>query len=267
IKPDVMALGNGNFVASPGAGNTGYTSGSGTSFSCPMTAGACAVILSANPSLTPMQVLQLLKQTADSTLTPNRLRGWGLINCWEAVKLAKPKTLNLTMLIEGFYDSIANTLTGDTVNVYIRNNSSPFAIVDSARAKLNSAGIAALKFSNVTNGINYYLEITHRNGLETWSKTPQSFTSNVMTYDFSTDSAKAFGNNLKHSGSRWVIYEGDVNQNGVVELSDIILISNNATLFVTGYNITDVNGNNVTDLNDIILALNNSSNFVSVKKP
>ncbi len=89
IKPDVCALGSGNIVAEPGAGNTGYTSGSGTSFSCPMTAGVCAIILSANHNLTPMQVRDLLTQTADSSFAPNRRRGWGLINCWEAVLLAK----------------------------------------------------------------------------------------------------------------------------------------------------------------------------------
>lgn len=89
IKPDVVALGRGNIVADWGAGSTGYTSGSGTSFSCPMTAGVCAIILSANPNLTPMQVRSLLTQTADSSFAPNRRRGWGLINCWEAVKLAR----------------------------------------------------------------------------------------------------------------------------------------------------------------------------------
>ncbi|MBX7044045.1 MAG: S8 family serine peptidase, partial [Ignavibacteria bacterium] len=77
IKPDVCALGNGNVVASPGAGSTGYTSGSGTSFSCPMTAGVCAMVLSANMNLTPMQVMNLLRQTADSSFAPNRRRGWG----------------------------------------------------------------------------------------------------------------------------------------------------------------------------------------------
>jgi serine protease AprX len=39
-KPDVCAFGNGNRVAQPNNG-TGYTTGSGTSFSCPMTAGVC----------------------------------------------------------------------------------------------------------------------------------------------------------------------------------------------------------------------------------
>ncbi|MEO8666655.1 MAG: S8 family serine peptidase [Ignavibacteria bacterium] len=106
IKPDVMALGSGNVVAEPGDGSTGYTSGSGTSFSCPMTAGACAVILSANHNLTPRQVWEVLKQTADSSLTPNRRTGWGLINCWEALKLGRLMTSagnnNAYTIPEGF---------------------------------------------------------------------------------------------------------------------------------------------------------------------
>lgn len=92
IKPDVVALGNGNVVAMPGEGSTNYTSGSGTSFSCPMTAGVCAVILSANHNLTPRQVWNVLKQTADSSFAPNRRRGWGLINTWEALKLGRNMT-------------------------------------------------------------------------------------------------------------------------------------------------------------------------------
>jgi serine protease AprX len=105
IKPDVCALGNGNVVAEPGLGNTGYTSGSGTSFSCPMTAGVCAMILSANHNLTPMEVRQVLTQTADSSFAPNRTRGWGLINCWEALKLGRNLTgitSNNTSIINGY---------------------------------------------------------------------------------------------------------------------------------------------------------------------
>lgn len=89
IKPDVMAVGSGNTTAVCGSG-TGYTNnGSGTSFSCPMVAGSCAIILSANPSLTPMQVIGLLKSTASNTSNPNREIGWGTIDTWEAVKLAR----------------------------------------------------------------------------------------------------------------------------------------------------------------------------------
>lgn len=266
IKPDVMALGSGNHVAAPN-GSTGYTSGSGTSFSCPLTAGVCGIILSANPNLTPRQVWQFLKQTADSTNTPNRLRGWGLINCWEAVKLARPKVLNLTQLIEGFYNSGSNTMVPDTIKVNLRNTSSPFAIVDSAKGMLNSSGAGVFNFMIAISGTNYYLQTLHRNGLETWSKTGQSFSPTQITYNFTTDSAKAFGDNLKKSGTKWVIYEGDVDQNDFVDVSDVTTVYNDAINFVSGYLLTDVNGDNFTDAVDVVLAYNNAVNFVSVIRP
>src|ERR1035437_7627538 len=46
-KPDVMALGSNDYVADPSKA-TSYTFGSGTSFSCPLTAGVCAQLLSYN---------------------------------------------------------------------------------------------------------------------------------------------------------------------------------------------------------------------------
>lgn len=95
IKPDVCALGSGNTVAQPSYGSgspTGYTTGSGTSFSCPMTAGVVAQILQANRNLTPLQVRTILRTKADSSFAPGRLRGWGLINAWESIKLARTST-------------------------------------------------------------------------------------------------------------------------------------------------------------------------------
>ena len=89
IKPDFMAVGDGNLTAKPGPGSIGYTNlGSGTSFSCPMAAGVCAIILSANPNLTPMQVINILKQTSSNSSSPNRLIGWGTVNAWASVQLA-----------------------------------------------------------------------------------------------------------------------------------------------------------------------------------
>ena len=69
-------------------GTFGY--GSGTSFSAPIVAGVAALVLSVNPSLTPAQVTNVLKQSADD-LGPT---GWdpsygaGRVNADRAVSLA-----------------------------------------------------------------------------------------------------------------------------------------------------------------------------------
>ncbi len=84
VKPDIMALGSGNVVASPYSDNT-YTSASGTSFSCPLSAGVAALILCANPTLTPMQVRDAMRETASQSNSPDNLMGWGILNALDAV--------------------------------------------------------------------------------------------------------------------------------------------------------------------------------------
>lgn len=85
IKPDLMALGVSVRVASAFS-QTNYTPGSGTSFSTPITAGACALLLQADPALTPMQVQEFLKATGDQASDPDTLRGWGIYDVWQAIQ-------------------------------------------------------------------------------------------------------------------------------------------------------------------------------------
>ena len=179
-------------------------------------------------------------------------------------------TLNLTMLIQGFYNSTTNLMVQDTARVYLRNSSSPYAIVDSAKAYLSNTGAGTFSFSNAVNGINYYLQLKHRNSLETWSKTAQTFTGNNLTYNFTTANTKAYGNNIINvdaSPVRYADYSGDVNQNGIVELNDILSVYNAATVFSSGYVVNDINGDSIVDLNDIIMTYNNSAGFVAVIRP
>jgi serine protease AprX len=96
IKPDVMALGNGNYTASPGT--TTYSTGSGTSFSCPLTSGVVGLVLSANRSLTPMQVVRILRKFASNSSSPNNQMGWGIIDASLAVDSAR-KLDNLAPVI------------------------------------------------------------------------------------------------------------------------------------------------------------------------
>lgn len=103
IKPDLMAMGSNVFHASS-FGNT-YSSGSGTSFSCPLAAGVCALILQKNPSLTPMEVLDALRSTATRSNNPDNQYGWGIINALNAINLI-PLPVELTSFSANYLDGV-----------------------------------------------------------------------------------------------------------------------------------------------------------------
>ncbi|MBK9333278.1 MAG: S8 family serine peptidase [Ignavibacteria bacterium] len=88
IKPDVVAPGVNVYTATNKdvSGNTTtYEFSSGTSFSTPIVAGICALILSAHPDLTPMQVRDAIRNTASQSGTPDNTLGWGMVNAYDAM--------------------------------------------------------------------------------------------------------------------------------------------------------------------------------------
>lgn len=171
-------------------------------------------------------------------------------------------TLKLTALVEGLYNVNLNSMISDTMKVYLRNSVSPFNKIDSAISYLNSSGEALFSFENATNGVSFFIELNHRNGLETWSKTAQSFVSDSLNYDFTDNSGKAFGDNMIQKGIKWTVFSGDINHDGFIDLTDILEIFNDATELLTGYVNTDLNGDNIVDLTDVLIAVNNSKEYV-----
>ncbi len=179
-------------------------------------------------------------------------------------------TLNLTTFIEGLYNSSSNVMVSDSVKVCLRSATAPYNQLDSSKGVLSGSGTGSFYFSNAADGINYYIIIKHRNGLETWSSSGNSFTSGSLTYDFSTAANKSYGSNQMQADAspvRFAVYSGDVNKDGFIDLTDVILISNDAGSFVSGYVVTDLSGNNISDLTDVIIAYNNSADFVSALRP
>lgn len=183
------------------------------------------------------------------------------------------KTLTLTTYIQGFYNSATNLMVRDTVRVKLRSGTTPFAIIDSAKSYITTAGVGTYVFNNpaVSNAVNYYFQTKHRNALETWTKAPgQQFAGNVLAYNLTDDSTKAYGSNQANvdaSPKRYALYEGDVDQNGSVSLTDITQIYNASAVFSSGYVVNDINGDALVNLNDISLAFNNSSLFVAKIQP
>ena len=93
IKPDVMAMGSQNKTAKT-SGNGYDTTGSGTSYSCPLAAGVSSLVLSANKDLTPLQVRGIIRKFASQNSNPDNLMGWGIINAKLAVDSARKLDLN-----------------------------------------------------------------------------------------------------------------------------------------------------------------------------
>lgn len=86
IKPDVSAMGVGVTMVNPNRRDASqYLFASGTSFSCPLTAGVCALVLEAHPDLRPEEVREALRMTASQAGTPDTLLGWGIVNAYEAI--------------------------------------------------------------------------------------------------------------------------------------------------------------------------------------
>jgi len=170
--------------------------------------------------------------------------------------------LNLKALIQGFYDPVTNKMVKDSVRIYLRNATSPYSIVDASLSILDSNGNGNFTFSNAVNSVLYYIVVKHRNGLETWSATGNSFTSGNLSYDFTLSSSQAFGNNQVLKGTKYCVYNGDVNQDGIIDGNDAATIDNDAFNLATGYLLTDLNGDQIIDGSDAVIADNNVYNFI-----
>lgn len=90
IKPDIVSPGISVYCAST-AGPGSYFYVQGTSLATPLAAGSAALILSARPELTPIQVRDALRNSAEPLVdavnfptSPNNFTGWGLINAFKA---------------------------------------------------------------------------------------------------------------------------------------------------------------------------------------
>ena len=152
------------------------------------------------------------------------------------------------------------------VTVELRKGTSPYDLVESVNGTGGGNVAAVFSFGKAADEVPYYVVVKSVNSLETWSATPVTFNSNAASYDFTTATSQAYGGNQISSNAIPSIYQGDVNQDGVIDLSDILAVYNDAQSFKTQPS-TDFNCDGVTDLTDQLLPYNNAQNFVLVKKP
>ncbi len=87
IKPELAAQGNTTYSVDPYSTNY-YDYYGGTSLATPLVAGVAALLIQARPTLTNMEVRQILMETASNAGSPNNDIGWGVPNIKAAIETA-----------------------------------------------------------------------------------------------------------------------------------------------------------------------------------
>ncbi|MBK6878673.1 MAG: hypothetical protein IPG99_20120 [Ignavibacteria bacterium] len=101
-------------------------------------------------------------------------------------------------------------MVSDTATIYLRNTTPPCAIVKflEGNSKLKRRPVILLHFLRCfRKQVPYYIVLTHRSAIETWSAAGNSFTANSMNYNFTTSSSQAYGSNLRLLGTRWTAFD------------------------------------------------------------
>jgi hypothetical protein len=197
------------------------------------------------------------------------------------IQLIENKTLKLNLLLEGLQSNsnqMNNALNengepqwsasvADKVNLEIRNPAYPYTVIESISANLLTNGELITEI-NPQNSGQYYIAVKHRNHLETWSSSPVSFAGDTVSYNFTIAAAQAFADNQKEVATGiFAIMVGDINQDGVVDLSDLVYMDYDLTNGTVAYVVTDLNGDGVVDLSDLVTIDENITNGAVVMTP
>ncbi len=119
IKPEVVARGQDTFVATSFS-KSSFGRANGTSFSCPLVAGAAAALLSAHPDWKPTQIREALMETAHQASSPDNTYGWGILNLSAASEFLPKKSVVIDE-----HKPLKNTA----------NNSAPYRVIARIRAE------------------------------------------------------------------------------------------------------------------------------------
>jgi len=202
---------------------------------------------------------------------------WALDN----IRVSEPKKpLEVKLLLEGLWNGVnlsktsdgnGDKFTGDTADFVVieLHDSTDFSLVYSSGSNsiVDTSGKIKLNLPFNYSG-NYYLVSKHRNHLETWSATPVSFAADTVLYDFTNAANKAYGDNQKQlAAAKYGILVGDVNQDGVIDISDLVEMDADLTNGSVGYIVYDLNGDGVVDISDLVAIDENLTNGAVVITP
>jgi hypothetical protein len=224
------------------------------------------------PSVTP---------TATTTYTVTATNANGCTNtATVTVNYCSNSQLTVKVLHQGYYKaagSIGSVLQNqgqpngpsdcDTVVIRLYNASAPYAMAYSYKGILQTNGNIVCSFPPAVNGLSFYIGVRHRNAIETWSNNPVLMSA-VTNYNFSNAQNKAYGSNqMSLGGGFYAIFNGDINQDGVVDGLDYNDWETDNNNFAGGYYNSDLNGDGIVDGLDFLIWEDNNNNFVGIVTP
>ncbi len=208
--------------------------------------------------------------TTAHTLTVASQTAFGAFTAGAAGGFSSAGHVAVKVIPQGFYNAGGFLNSSDTVLVLLANASSPYAIVDSAYAILDSLTFTATATMSAANSGTYFIVVKHRNSVETWSASGVAYTKGSTTsFDFTTAATQAYGSNeIEVTTGVYGIYGGDCNQDGYVDPLDLSMVDQDSFNYVSGRaGVTDVNGDGYVDPLDLSIVDQNSFNYVGVKLP
>ncbi|MDI9337201.1 MAG: FG-GAP-like repeat-containing protein [Alphaproteobacteria bacterium] len=197
-----------------------------------------------------------------------------------------PRTLNLRLFIEGYYNGnnamrsvLANAFSlgcttcsndsnySDSIIVALidNNNVSRFE----RKIALDTNGYGSVLLDNNLTIDAYYLQISGRNFVTTYSANRLSTNFRIIKYDFTSGANQAFGSNLvRLENGFWSLYSGLlINTNIEITLDDIIITKIGINNYLNGYVPADVNGDGIVTNDDVIIMNRNFKKIIQIISP
>jgi len=158
--------------------------------------------------------------------------------------------------------------TADLITVELRDTADfSQKFISPNNTSIDTNGFIKMKV-RVSLNQQYYIVLKHRNHIETWSAVPIVFSNDSIYYDFTTLGNNAYGNNMKQIESgKFALFVGDVNQDGVVDITDLVDMDIDLTNGSSGYIVYDLNGDGVVDISDLVTIDQNLTNGEMVITP